>query len=99
VSTPTPTEVIAARVRDTQARCGTKLCQVDWTVETSKYGPIAEVDVDYLVEDALNALSAAGYVVVNPHDEESMRAAGFLHLYTLPEAHRTAWLAPEASTP
>jgi hypothetical protein len=101
VTVPSAVEVAATRIRDTQARCGTRLCQVDPALPGTKFGYVQDIDVDYLVKDVFDALSAAGYVIVNPQDEESMRAAGFhkLHEPTPFGLLRYVWLASEASEP
>jgi hypothetical protein len=43
-------------VKATQERANTRLAQIDLDVPTSTWGPIAEVDVDFLVSDVLDAL-------------------------------------------
>lgn len=49
------TVAVVEHIKATQDRCGTRLCQVDKSVQSQQFGPIADVDLGFLVNDVLTA--------------------------------------------
>lgn len=47
---------LVSHVEYVQRRCGTRLCQVEHSITSEKFGPICDVDVPYLVADILDAV-------------------------------------------
>lgn len=57
-SLPTVRAAMKRRIELTQARCGTRLAQIEPVIESSTFGPVRDVDISFLLDDALTEAHA-----------------------------------------
>lgn len=51
-----PHGAVERHIAEVQRRCSTRLCQVEHSIGSDTFGPIADVDLVFLVADALSAV-------------------------------------------
>lgn len=49
-------QLLERHVAEVQRRCSMRLCQVEHSITSEKFGPIVDVDLDLLVSDILSVI-------------------------------------------